>query len=148
MELVRGPVPHVFISYVREDSADVDKLAEQLRHAGVHVWLDRTDLNVGDRWKDSIRTAIRKGEYFIACFSPAYASRERTYMNEELLVAIDELRLRPRERSWFLPITLGSAEVPARPIGPGETLQDLHHIDLSTNWARGLASLMRVIMAN
>lgn len=139
---------HVFISYVREDSANADKLAEELRHAGVQVWLDRTDLNVGDRWKDSIRAAIRDGDYFIACFSPAYASRERTYMNEELAIAIDELRLRPRDRSWFLPITLGSAEVPAYPIGAGETLQDLHHIDLSSNWEDGLARLMRVIVAN
>jgi hypothetical protein len=112
------------------------------------VWLDRIDLNVGDRWKDSIRSAIRHGDYFIACFSPAYALRERTYMNEELAVAIEELRLRPRERSWFLPITLGSAEVPAYPIGPGETLQDLHHIDLSSNWPDGLARLARVIVGN
>ena len=145
---VLAAAQHVFISYVREDFANVDKLAEKLRHAGVQVWLDRTDLNVGDRWKDSIRAAIRDRDYFIACFSPAYASRKRTYMNEELAIAIDELRLRPRDRSWFLPITLGSAEIPAHPIGAGETLQDLHHIDLSSNWEDGLVRLMRVIEAN
>jgi hypothetical protein len=37
VELARRSVQHVFISYVREDSADADKLAEQLRRSGVHV---------------------------------------------------------------------------------------------------------------
>ena len=136
----------IFISYVREDSAAVDRIAAELRSHGVDVWLDRNDLEVGDRWKEVIRNAIRYGDYFLACFSPAYGRRSNTYMNEELLVAIEELRLRPRDRRWFLPITLGECIIPAYPIGPAETLKDIHHIDLGQDWKRGLASLVRVLV--
>ena len=40
-DLVRG---HVFISYVREDSAPVDRLQRALEHAGILVWRDTLDL--------------------------------------------------------------------------------------------------------
>jgi hypothetical protein len=66
-------------------------------------------------------------------------------MNEELLIAIEELRLRPRDRRWFLPVTLGSCIIPDYPIGATETLQDIHHIDLSGNWLSGFEKLTRVL---
>jgi hypothetical protein len=135
----------VFISYVREDLAAVDRIAAELRAHDIDVWLDRTNLDVGDRWKDVIRRAIRDGDYFLAYFSRAYSSRQRTYMNEELLIAIEELRLRPRDRRWFLPVTLGRCIIPAYSIGVAETLEDIHYIDLSENWQRGLEKLIRVL---
>ena len=60
---------HVFISYVRENKKDVDRLCQDLESNGVNVWLDRNDIKPGARWKEAIREAIRKGDYFIACFS-------------------------------------------------------------------------------
>jgi hypothetical protein len=47
--------------------------------------------------------------FFVACFSQAYAARTRT-LNEELLLAIAEVRLRPEEASWFVPIRLDECE--------------------------------------
>jgi hypothetical protein len=135
----------VFVSYVREDSDSVDLIVGELESHGIRVWLDRTSLSVGDRWKAKIRNAIRQGDYFVACFSAAYTARERTYMNEELLVAIEELRLRPRDRRWFLPILLGPVKLPDHPIGPGETLGDIHSIDLSVDWDAGMANLLGVL---
>lgn len=94
-----------------------------------------------------IRGAIRDGDCFLACFSPAYAARQRTYMNEELLVAIEELRLRPRNRRWFLPVMLGPCVVPAHPVGPTETLQDIHAVDLGEDWEAGIGRLVRAVRA-
>ena len=135
----------VFISYVREDSDAVDKLATSLRSHGVDVWVDRTHLGVGVRWKDAIRTAIRNGDYFLAFFSQAFNDRPRTYMMEELHVAVDELRQRPRERAWFLPISYGLATLPEHPIGSGETIRDLHCVDLAADWDGGISNLLRVL---
>lgn len=132
----------VFVSYVREDGAAVHPLAAQLRAAGIEVWLDRDNLEVGLRWKDAIREAIRGGDYFLAFFSPAYADRRRTYMNEELAVAIEELRLRPRHRRWFLPVTSGPDLVPDIPIGPGETLRDIQAVSLADDRDRTIARLI------
>ena len=75
---------HVFVSYIRENSEEVDKFCDELTKHGVHVWLDRNKIQPGVRWKDAIRNAIRRGDFFIACFSKEYTSRDKSYMNEEL----------------------------------------------------------------
>lgn len=136
-----SPTVRVFVSYVREDLAEVDRLASDLRAKGIEVWLDRDSLQVGARWKDAIRQAIRDGDYFLAFFSPAYADRRRTYMNEELAIAVEELRLRPRHRRWFLPVTLGADLVPDIPIGPGETLRDIQQVSLVHGWETAVVKL-------
>lgn len=60
----------VFISYVREDSVDVDVLQRALETARVGVWRDTSDLWPGDDWRAKIREAIaRNALIFIACFS-------------------------------------------------------------------------------
>jgi hypothetical protein len=87
-------VQHVFISYVRENSDQVDLLANTMRNAGINVWLDTGKIKPGQKWKSVIRNAIREGALFIACFSNQYTLRDRTYMNEELTLAIEELRLK------------------------------------------------------
>ena len=100
------PETHVFVSYVREDHERVDRLANALRVAGVEVWVDRDALEPGQFWKDSIRRAIDDGAFFLACFSEAYVTRDETYMNEELSLAIERLRLMRRDRAWFIPVLL------------------------------------------
>ena len=80
---------HVFISYVREDQETVDRLCKELRSRGVKVWLDREDILPGQRWRESIRSAVKDGAFFIACFSDHYSARERSYMNEELTLFLD-----------------------------------------------------------
>jgi len=132
---------HVFISYVREDALRVDQLAQDLKRAGVEVWLDREQIRAGQRWRDAIRNAIRSGALFVACFSRASARREKTHMNEELVVAIEELRIRAADRAWFVPVRIDDGEVPARSIGGGETLQDLQWVDLAADWTTGVAAV-------
>jgi hypothetical protein len=57
-------MPHVFISYVRENKDVVDRLASELKSRGVTVWLDRKDIEPGARWRDAIKNAIRGGNFF------------------------------------------------------------------------------------
>lgn len=129
---------HVFISYVREDQPRVDRLYKELRTLGVDAWLDREEIGPGQRWKDAIRVAIEEGAYFIACFSNASTSRDRTYMNEELTIAVEQLRLRPQERAWFIPVLLDDCELPRRDIGGGQWLHDLQWVSLAEDWEIGV----------
>jgi len=88
-------VGHVFISYVRENAAAVKQLQLALESAGVRVWRDTADLWPGDVWREEIRNAIVSNSLvFIACFSRESIAREVSYQNEELVVAIEQLRLR------------------------------------------------------
>lgn len=127
--LAQRTAPLAFISYVREDAPAVDQLCRLLRRRGVRTWRDRDDLLPGERWKDIIREAIQsRAIAFVACFSEAYSARSRTYMNEELVLAVEEARLRPRDRAWLFPVRLDASAVPPIPLGAGETLADIQSL--------------------
>ena len=66
-------------------------------------------------------------------------------MNEELLIAIEEMRLRPSDRSWFIPALLTPSTIPEIPIGPGESLNDLHWVELYGDWDKSIALLVRAL---
>jgi hypothetical protein len=134
---------------VRPDSAIVDRLADHLRAAGLAVWIDRNDIPAGQRWKQTIKQAINTGAAFVACFSTNYEARVKSYMNEELTIAIEEIRARPTDRSWFFPVRLDACSVPDRTIGGGESLHDLQTIDFFPDFdegARRLAAALTDIM--
>ena len=135
----------VFISYVKENMEIVKKLYQELKSHGIQVWLDRKDLAPGARWKREIRRAIQQGAFFIACFSEEYNNRNKTFMNEELVIAIEELRQRPTDQTWFIPVKLNECEIPDLDIGGGDTLQDLHYVDLYEDWNGSIQSILRVV---
>lgn len=136
---------HVFVSYVREDQSDVDRLSAALRAAGFNVWLDRDKILPGVRWRTAIRQAIRDGAFFIACFSNRYLRKDRSFAWEELTLAIDELRARPADRTWFIPVLLTDCSVPDRDIGGGESLRDIQWVSLSNDWNAGVQRLVQTL---
>ncbi len=138
-------MPQVFISYVQANKDDVQRLAKTLKIFGLEVWLDRDQLRPGYRWKDAIREGISRGDYFIACFSAEYQNRSKTYMNEELILAVEELRKRPIDRAWFIPILLSECSIPDRSIGAGETLQSIQWVELYKNWEEGIKHILSVV---
>ena len=138
-------MPHVFVSYVREDRRLVENLCTILKRNEIEVWLDREKIRPGERWQVAIRRAIEEGAFFTACFSTAYNVRENSYMNTELTIAIDQLRSRPTNRAWFIPILFEGGVVPDRPIGGGETLRDIQWVDLAEDWDDGVERILSVL---
>ena len=121
----------VFISYVRENSDRVNWLSGVLEAAGIPVWLDTAQLWPGQDWRAVIRRAIREDSLaFLACFSSQSVSQTRTYQNEEIVLAISEMRLRPPDQSWLIPVRFDDCQIPDRPIGGDQMLSDLHQADL------------------
>jgi TIR domain len=122
---------HAFISYVREDSREVDSLQHMLEAAGIQVWRDTASLWPGEDWQVKIRDAItRDALVFIACFSIQGVARQKSYQNEELLLAIDQLRLRRPDVPWLIPVRFDDCAVPDLPLGAGRTLGSIHRADL------------------
>jgi len=117
------------VSYLREDSLRVKQIVRALEAAGVPTWIDVDDLKPGLRWKSQIREAVSRAPLVLLCISEAYGRREKTYLNEELTLMIEELRQRRVDRPWLLVLRLDDCPVPARPIGAGETMEDLQRID-------------------
>lgn len=93
----------VFLSYLKEDKEKVDKLVNELENAGIKTWIDRKKLKPGIDWKNAIKEAIEEGYYFIACFSKNYRNKRKRFVNEELNLAIEQLRLIPDDEIWFIP---------------------------------------------
>ena len=113
-----GSIGHAFISYVREDSGEVDVLQKMLEAAGIPVWRDTSNLWPGEDWRAKIRGAIsRDALVFIACFSSHSAARQQSYQNEELLLAIDQLRRRRPDDPWLIPVRFDDCDVPDFELG-------------------------------
>jgi TIR domain len=126
-----APEGHVFISYVREDSAPVDRLQGTLEASGVRVWRDTASLWPGQDWKMKIRQAITSDALvFIACFSLASVARNRTYQREELLLAITQIRQRRPDEPWLIPVRFDACEIPDLDLGAGRTLASIQRADL------------------
>ncbi len=127
----QGQGKHVFVSYVREDNTEVDKLCAVLEAARIPYWRDRNDLGPGDAWKAKIREAIRSGSVvFLGCFSDNSRARESSHMNEELTLAVEEYRKMPPGRTWLIPVRFDGGDVPEWDLGAGRTLRDLNYVDL------------------
>jgi hypothetical protein len=103
----------VFISYVRDDSRSVDELQRVLEQADIPVWRDTDDLWPGEDWKANIRRAITAHALvFLACFSELSLRRGRSFRNEELVLAIEQLRLRPPGNPWLIPVRFDECPIP------------------------------------
>jgi ATP-dependent Clp protease ATP-binding subunit ClpB len=142
---------HAFMSYIREDSAEADRLQQALEAAGVHVWRDTTDLWPGEDWREKIRQAIIKDSLvFLACFSRRSVSRNTSYQNEELNLAIEQMRIRRPDQPWLIPIRFDDCEIPDLHLGGGRTLGSIHRADLFGNHindatARLVTAIYRVL---
>ena len=122
---------HAFLSYVREDLDKVDRLQQGFETAGIAVWRDTRDLWPGEDWQMKIRQAITDNAIaFIACFSHNSLAREETYQNEELTLAIQQLRLRKPGTPWLIPVRFDDCSIPDIEIGGGRTLTSLQRVDL------------------
>jgi hypothetical protein len=142
---------HAFISSVREDAGDVDFLQHALESAGVRVWRDTASLWPGDDWREKIRQAINNDTLaFIACFSHNSIARGNSYQNEELTLAIEQLRLRPPGKPWLIPVRFDDCDIPDLGIGGGRALRSIQSADLfgdcrSEGAARVVAAVLRIL---
>lgn len=126
-----GVTGHVFVSYVREDSARVDWLCQVLEAAGIPVWRDTAQLWPGQDWRAAIRRAIRDEAFvFLACFSRQSIGQVKTYQNEEIVLAVEEMRKRAPDRAWLFPVRFDDSVIPDRDLGAGRLLSHLQQADL------------------
>jgi hypothetical protein len=144
----RRQAGHAFISYVHEDSQAVDQLQRTLEAAGIRVWRDTADLWPGEDWRAKIRHAITNDALvFIACFSPRSLARDKSYQNEELALAIDQLRRRRPDIPWLIPVRFGDCDIPDYDIGAGRTLSSLQRADLfGKNFDAGALRLVAAVL--
>lgn len=97
-------MPHLFISYSREDRDFVDGLIRDICEAGFEVWLDREDIRGGAQWRAAITQAIHECSTFLVILSPRSVGSRN--VGRELELASDNNRS-------ILPIIYQPCEIPA-----------------------------------
>ena len=61
----------MFVSYGRKDASEfVDRLVEDLTHAGFHVWHDTAQLRSPRPWDEQIQEALKRADAVIAVLTP------------------------------------------------------------------------------
>lgn len=61
----------IFVSYSRADWKDyAEPLVEDLKRAGLQVWVDQNIIRTGDDWLDKINEALKACNRLVLCFSP------------------------------------------------------------------------------
>lgn len=104
-----GAAPALFVSYVREDGAAVERLVADLRSAGFTVWWDR-DIPAGCVWRDWIAEHIRGDDFLVPCFSRNVRERAESYFYEELQQAIERMRQTRPGSALIMPVRLDDCE--------------------------------------
>jgi hypothetical protein len=120
----------IFLSYAREDKAEVERLYQKLSDAGFEPWIDTKDILPGEQWKSSIQKAIRRSDFFLACLSKNSVSK-RGWIQKEIKGALDMWEEKLDSDIYLIPVRLEDCEVPER-------LRDFQWVDLfeEDGWTR------------
>ena len=119
----------IFLSYCRDDKAEVTGLRDKLLSKGYNVWWDQNILP-GQDWKLEIRTAMKQSDAVILCLSRQSQERGRSGIYPEVLDAINLYReYRPGD-IFLIPVRLSECTIPPIEIDSTRTLDSLQHVDL------------------
>ena len=115
------------------------------------MWRDTADLWPGEDWRLKIRRAITDNALvFVACFSNRSIARKKSYQNEELLLAIEQLRLRRPDDPWLIPVRFDDCDIPDLEIGGGRSLPSIQRAGLfgdqrDAGIARLVSAILRIL---
>lgn len=137
-EFVPQSSPQVFLAYVEEDYAQVQRLCLQLRAQGYEPWLDKKKLLPGQNWPRAIEQAIEISTFFLPCFSNR-AGGKRGPFQAELRYALDCAARVPLDEVFIVPIRLEECGVPPR------IRRELQYVDLFPDWERGFRRIVETM---
>jgi hypothetical protein len=104
----RTLTPQIFVSYASVDAVAAKMIVEGLQSRDLSVLLDADELQVGERWTESMRTAIASSAYCLILLSQQ--SVHATWLNHEAEAALKELQSRG---ITIVPVLLEDCDVPA-----------------------------------
>jgi len=137
----------VFISHSSKDAKFVRRLATDLRaHEGIDAWLDRWEINPGDKIPDRIEEALREADVFILVLSPDSVSSPWVEYERQAWLTMqidDEKRAREESRPparRLIPVLYRDCQKPV-------FLQPIHHVRISDQeYEDGFRQLVRAIL--
>ena len=107
----------VFLSYAREDSEAVRRIADALRAFGTEVWFDQNELRGGDAWDAKIKKQIHECALFVPVISANTQARAEGYFRREWRLGVERTHDMSANVAFITPVviddtTQASADVP------------------------------------
>jgi len=96
--------------------------------SGLEPWLDAVDIQTGLIWDDSIREAVDKCRFFMACISEVSVSKSG-YIQKEFRWAVDRLQEMRPGQVYLITALLDDVEIPNIQVGT-RNLRDVQAIRL------------------
>ena len=123
--------PQVFIAYSFQDKAVARRLADDLKHHGIRVWLAEDELRPGDNIAKRIEEGLLTSGYLLALLSRASVSSP--WVQREFSMALS----RESQGKWprVIPVLIEHVAVPP-------LIQDKLYVDLATDYDAGLGSIV------
>ncbi|WP_324787666.1 toll/interleukin-1 receptor domain-containing protein [Streptomyces sp. H51] len=124
---------NVFISHRKVDASAARRLAEELSTVGHNVWFDEWEIGIGDSVVERMDAGLEGTSYLVLCYSASGVMSP--WVTREWMSALH--RQMEGHRVRILPVKFGGS-APA-------ILSDLRYADLSDDWDRGFAQLVKAI---
>ena len=120
----------VFLSYSRKDISFIERLAADLKNAGIDVWYDVSRIAGGARWRSEIENALRNSQHVIVVLSPDSIVSE--WVEREFLFSSNL-------RRKVIPLMYRACELPLNYV-------DLNYIDVQgDNYGRNFGELLKAL---
>ena len=100
----------MFLSYAREDTAAVQRIADALRTADLEVWFDQSELRGGDDWDASIRKQIKECALFVPVISANTQARPEGCFRLKWRLADQRTHLMGRAKAFLLPVCVDTTK--------------------------------------
>ncbi len=122
-----------FLCHRKPDAVLVERLADELRNAGHQVWFDEWAIGVGDSIVARVDEGLTGTSYLILCYSAAGPS---DWTDREWQSSLH--RQLSGQAVKILPARISGGQPPA-------ILADIKYADLVTDWAKGVADLLKAV---
>lgn len=141
-------IAKAFISYSNRDKRFVSRLAEDLRgREGIDVWLDKWEINPGDRIPERIEEGLCEADGFILVLSPESVDSQWVEYERQawLMLQIDEEKRAKEEsrpsRRRLIPVLYRDCQQPP-------FLQPIHHVRITDqDYEDGFERLVGAVLA-
>lgn len=101
----------IFLCYAKPDRDSVKNLYDSLVDGGFAPWMDEKNILPGEFWSSSIRRAIRRSDFFLACISKNSITR-RGYLQKEIREGLEMWKEKLEDDIYLIPIRLEDCELP------------------------------------
>lgn len=134
---------HVFISYSRKNIDFVRRVAQWLADAGLEVWIDLKDIDIGVKWLNDIFTGIETSDNFLFIISPdslesiiAHLEIAHARKHQKRIIPILYCDFEVKEAVTAIAGTKLSSIVTDALDGEGilTVFEDNHHVIAGLNW--------------